>query len=417
MSARHVVTLLAGLALALPAGAAELGADLNSLLAYAHAHNPDLRARGLQAEAAHAGVASASALPDPDFQVELMDFTNAGSGGPTTLAPGAVGTTKYQIVQPLPFYGKRDLRGRVAASGAARSDAVRDVTRLDLDSRIKTAYARYYQAAGQARILTETKSLYDALEQVVFTRYGVGLVPQQDAIQVQSEITATRVDLIDAERKRRDAVAALNALLAREPDAPLAEPEGLPQPAARPTLAALRTAALDRSPELARDRDAVDAARSSRDLALRDRYPDFALGLRDTRPKGGIQTWDVIVQMTIPLQQSARRSREAEAAYKLEAAQADQDATRARILGQLGQALAAYQGSHDKAELLRGSLLPQARATLKAAQSGYETGQVDFTTLIQAERQILRTRLDLLDAEVDAAVRQAELEQLTGTTL
>ncbi|HEX8980590.1 MAG TPA: TolC family protein, partial [Parasulfuritortus sp.] len=222
MRARHVATLLAGLVLAWPAGAAELGADLNGLLAYAREHNPDLRARGLEAEAAHAGVGSASALPDPNLQVELMDFTNAGANGPTTLAPGAVGTTKYQIVQPLPFYGKRDLRGRVAASGAARSDAVRDVTGLDLDSRIKTAYARYYQAAGQARILTETKSLYDALEQVVFTRYGVGLVPQQDAIQVQSEITATRVDLIDAERKRRDAVAALNALLAREPDAPLA---------------------------------------------------------------------------------------------------------------------------------------------------------------------------------------------------
>jgi cobalt-zinc-cadmium efflux system outer membrane protein len=417
MSARHAVTVLLGLALALPAGAAELGADLNGLLAYARAHNPDLRARGLQAEAAHAGVASASALPDPNLQVELMDFTNAEAGGPTTLAPGAVGATKYEIVQPLPFYGKRDLRGRVAASGAARSDAERDATRLDLDTRIKTAYARYYQAAGEARILTETKTLYDALEQVVFTRYGVGLVPQQDAIQAQSEITAARVDLIEAERKRRDAVATLNALLAREPDAPLAAPEGLPQPAAKPNLAALRTAAFDRSPDLARDRAAIDAARGTRDLALRDRYPDFALGLRDTRPKGGIQTWDVIVQMTIPLQQSARRSREAEAAYRLEAAQAEQDATRARILGQLGQALAAYQGSHDKAELLRGSLLPQARATLKAAQSGYETGQVDFTTLIQAERQILRTRLDLLDAEVDAAVRQAELEQLTGTPL
>lgn len=411
--------LLGGASLAGAAGlgANPLGADLPGLLAYAREHNPELIQRSLEAEAAHAGVPATSALPDPNLQVELMDFSNAAAGGPTTLVPGEVGTTKYEIVQPLPFYGKRGLRGKVAASGAVRSDAVRDATRLDLDTRIKTAYARYYQAAGEARILSETKSLYDALAQVVFTRYGVGLVPQQDAIQAQSEITATRVELIEAERQRRDAVAALNALLAREPDAPLAEPEALPRPAARPTLAALRNDALDRSPELARDRAAVDTARSARDLVQRDRYPDFALGLRDTRPRNGIQTWDVIVQMNIPLQQSARRSRESEAAFALEAAQASQDATRARILGQLGEGLAGYEGSRDKADLLRGTLLPQARATLKAAQAGYETGQVNFDTLIQAERQILKTRLDLLDAEAEASVRQAELEQLTGTTL
>jgi outer membrane protein TolC len=54
---------------------------------------------------------------------------------------------------------------------------------------------------------------------------------------------------------------------------------------------------------------------------------------------------------------------------------------------------------------------------LKAAEAGYETGQVNFNTLIEAERQILRVRLALLDAEVEAAVRLSELEQLTGSSL
>jgi outer membrane protein TolC len=101
----------------------------------------------------------------------------------------------------------------------------------------------------------------------------------------------------------------------------------------------------------------------------------------------------------------------------LAAAEASLEAARARIDARLGVSYAAFESSQDKARLLRGTLLPQAEATLKGAEAGYETGKVDFNTLIEAERQILRTRLTLLDAEVEAFLRLAELEQLTGTAL
>lgn len=398
-------------------GEGRLGADLSGLLDYARVHNPELRQRALEAEAAHAGVPGTSALPDPSFQVELMDVGNAASGGSASLVPGEVGTTRYLVTQALPFYGKRALRGRVAEGRAVQADAMRDAARVRIESGIKRAYARYYQAAGRARILDETGRLYQALEQVVFTRYGVGLVPQQDAIQIQSEITAIRVDLIGAERKRREAQAALNALLSRAAAASLAEPDSLPLPKSEPTWSGLLETLDTHSPELARDQAAIDTARDARALTLRDRYPDLAVGVRNTRPKNGVDSWDMMLTVTVPLQQGARRSREAESGYRLEAAKAAREATQAKLAGALGEALAGYQGSRDQATVLRDTLLPQARANLKAAQAGYETGQVNFNTLIQAERQILKARLDLLDAEADATVRLSELEQLTGSTL
>ncbi len=226
--------------------AEDLGASLDGLLAYAREHNPELRMRALEAEAAHAGAGAASALPDPKFQLELMDFTNAVSGGSASLLPGDVGVSRYLIVQPLPFFGKRDLRGQLAGHQAEQRDATRDATRLDIESRIKTAYARYYQAAGQLRILNETRELYESLEKLVVTRYGVGLVPQQDALRAQSEITAIQVDLLDAERKRREAAAGLNALLPRNTDAALAEPHALPMPRAAHSLRNLIDAAFQK---------------------------------------------------------------------------------------------------------------------------------------------------------------------------
>ncbi len=390
------------------------GRSVDELLAYARQNNPELRMSAMEAQAAQSRVASASALPDPRFQIEMMDVNNAGSNGSTSLVPGEVGTTRYALIQPLPFWGKRGLRGEVAAAQASQSATAHDALALDIEMNIKSAYARYYQAVGQLRILDETLGLLDAIERQALSRYGVGLVPQQDVLRAQSELTALKLERLEAERRRRDAVARINALLPRPADAPLAEPVSLP--AAPPTLAlsSLWASVQDRSPELARERYAATAAEKGRELSYRNRYPDFAVGVRDNRPRSGLETWDVMLEVNIPLQQGSRRAQEGESEHRLEAAHARVAAVESRLQGRLGQAHAGFEASSDKVRLLRDTLLPQARATLAAAQAGYETGRVNFNTLLDAERQILRVRLSLLDAEAEQATRLAEIEQLVG---
>jgi cobalt-zinc-cadmium efflux system outer membrane protein len=124
-----------------------------------------------------------------------------------------------------------------------------------------------------------------------------------------------------------------------------------------------------------------------------------------------------MLELNIPLQQSARRAQERAAVAGEQAAEARVAAAEARQLGRLGEAWAGFESSREKAGLLRDTLLPQADATLESARTGYETGRVNFNTVIEAQRQILRTRLALLDAEADTALRLAELELLAGGSL
>ena len=395
-----------------------LGASLSGLLSYAREHNPELSVRKFEAEAARERVEPAAALPDPRFELELMDFTNTvNPDRAPSLLPGQVGNTRYRVVQPLPFWGKRELRGEVAEALAEQVETLQDGTVLEVENRIKTAYARQFQASGQIRILRETLSLLDAIEQLVLTRYGVGLVPQQDALRAQSELTSVKIDLVEAERRKRDNAAKLNALLARDGDAPLAEPAQLPPAPARISYQSLLEQIRTRSPEVSRERFGVVAAQKSRELTWLNRYPDFAVGLTNNRPYNASDNWEVMVGVTIPLQQSSRRAQEREAERRLDAAQTRVLAAETRLAGRLGETLAAFEASRDKARLLKNTLLPQASATFDAAQSGYESGRVNFNTLIDAERQILRARLALLDADVETAVRLAELELLTGEAL
>ena len=216
---------------------AVLGSDLPGLLEYARSHNPELAALARDADAAREQVGVADALPDPRFQLELMDFTNAASGRDASLLPGEVGVTRYRLIQALPFWGKRALRGELARSRAAQSRQAIDVGAAQIETDIKQAFARYVEADGRDRIQRDTLSLLEALEQLVLTRYAVGLVPQQDALRAQGEITRVRIDLLETGRRIAEARARLNAALPRPADAPLAEPQALPLPLAPvPTL-------------------------------------------------------------------------------------------------------------------------------------------------------------------------------------
>lgn len=394
-----------------------LGATVDGLLAHARGNNPGLSASRLDRDAAQARAESASALPDPRFQLELMDVTNTMGDGSTSLLPGQVGQTRYRVIQPLPFWGKRGLRGDAAEARAAVADAQRRQVEVELESAVKTAFAGYFRAFGQRRILDETLQLVTSLERLVLTRYSVGLVPQQDALRAQSEITRLKLGLLESDQAIATARARIVALLALPADAALAAPVALPPRPAAPSTTTLVARSQESSPELAAARHAAEAAAQARDLAYRERYPDFAIGLTNNRPRTGEDSWDVMFEVEIPLQQGRRRSAEREAEREREAALERIRGVEASLAGRIGTTRAGYASALDRATLLRATLLPQAEANLRAAQADYETGRINFATLIDAEAQILDTRLRLLDAEVESAQQLAELEMLLGAQL
>mgnify|MGYP003396190335 CR=1 FL=1 len=72
----------------------------------------------------------------------------------------------------------------------------------------------------------------------------------------------------------------------------------------------------------------------------------------------------------------------------------------------------------QRAEQLRsGGLLPQAKITFESALAGYQTGKVDFATLLDAARQVLNAKLEVLKTQTDAQMRLAEIERLLGEEL
>jgi outer membrane protein TolC len=415
-----LISLISVVALSAPlASAAQLGEDVQSLLEHAKARNPELALMRAEAEAAAQRVQPAGALPDPVLRVELMNINNYGNDAGFNLLPSKVGETKYTLMQMLPYWGKRDLRRDVAAADVQQAAARTSAAWTELAMKIKTSYARYYLAAGNERLTREILDLMARVEQIAQARYAGGLVQQQDAIRAQLEQTTMRSELIMLESDKRQVRARLNALLARDAAAPMAEPRALrPLPAVGALEApALAQRARANNPQLAAEAARLRGAEKNRELTRRNRYPDFTVGLSPTQMGSRITQWGVMVEVNIPLQQTTRRSQEAEAEAMVSAARSRSEALANQLVGDLGEQLAMLDAARSTEALVTNQSLPQSELSLRSAMAAYENGKLDFTALLEAQRQIRKTRQDNLKAQAEAQMRLAEIERIVGEDL
>ncbi len=414
---KRLLPFLLAAVFALPLHAEPLpGGNVDSLLAAARELSPDWRMARLEAEAARARIEPAGALPDPVLRIELENITKNGSQG-ATLNPARTGDTKYTLMQPLPFWGKRDLKREVASAEAAQAAGRSADAWNELAARLKGMYAQYWLNHHSLQLLRENIALSGQLEQLAQSRYASGLAAQQEAIRAQDERSLLESEQEAMENEQRQVSTALNAMLARGGNAPLAAPQSLRPLPKQLDAAALNERLLANNPQIAVENARVGVAEKSRELAYRNRYPDFTVGVAPMQVQNRVDAWSLMLEMNLPLQQGSRRAMERESERMLEAAAARKEALGHRLHGELAASLAALSAARSTAEITQNRLLPQAELTFKAALTAYETGKVDFATLLDAQRQIRNARLTLLRAQASQQARLAEIERLIGESL
>lgn len=394
------------------------GADLPELLALARAANPDYTSARFEAQAAAERIEPAGALADPRLRVEWFDITRGDTQFPTVL-PANTGRTVYTFLQPLPWWGKRELKRAIATQDAQAADSRAQATWVALAARVKVTHAQRYYLDRDQKLTQELLDLTDRLSRVAQVRYAGGLAPQQDSIRAQLEQTKLQTELVALQSQARQADAQLNALLARPAQAALATPAALP---ALPALARLDADVLlerlrTNNPQLFTAEARIKAAELKRDLTLKDRYPDFSVGLRPIQVQNRVNEWGLVLELNIPLQQDTRRAQEREAQALLEAAQTRRTALADKMTADLLSNLAAIDAARHTEQLASTNQMPQAEATFQSALAGYENGKLDFATLLEAQRQVRAARRGQLKAQLDAQMRLAEIENLIGETL
>ncbi len=411
---RVLACVLAGAlwALALPVTATEPipGHSLESIRTWVLEHNPELRAMGLETQAAEARILPAGALPDP---MASMGFRGLDPDRPWRTV-GAEREINYAVRQRFPLWGKRSLAREVATHEAEAMRLVREATARTLLAEAEAAYVRYWHADQAVAVLDRRIALLRQVEEIAGVRYALGRAAQQDAIRAQVEQTSLQRERIERLAAKQEAAATLNAVLGRRSDAPLAAPDEAPRLAVRSASLAEALDAADTHPAVRSQQARAEAARTNVVLQRRNRFPDITVGVGAMQLGNGIQSTELMLEVEIPFQQRARRERERESRLLEDAALARAEAARRSLQGEAGMAWAQWQSARERRRLTETTLLPQAEATFRSALASYQVGEVDFGTLLEALNEWQGADLARVDALRDELLGAAAVRAIEG---
>ena len=354
-------------------------------------------------------------LPDPMISTGYSSvgrpYPGAGLGEDPNAGLGVM------VTQAIPYPGKRDARALVMQREADAQREQVEATRLGLIARVKQAYYRLAAAHQLDEILLNNHDLLSTLVKVSEGRYAVGQAAQQDVLRAQTQVTLLALQRERVARERRTREGELNALMARAPDAPVARPVDLGPLTLDHTLSAMVDLAASRSPMIRRDQLMASRSEAAVDVARRDAKPDFALSGGYTYMGSMPDMFEFRFDVVVPLQKARRRAAIAERERTLEADRRAIESTRLSLQGRLQEDYQLARTAQQLAVLYRDAVLPQARLALESSVNSYQTGAVEFLSVLTNFGSVLEYEMNYLEQLAELHVAVTRLEEMAAVTL
>lgn len=390
---------------------------LHEVYAEVEGRNAMIQAASATADAARQRQRAAATLPDPQLQLGVMNASLPGleTNMPSSMAPS------IQLMQMVPTAGKLALSGRIARQETSMTEAAADEVRWEMRARAAMAFYEIYQADRQLAVMRETFGLLRTFEQVARSMYGAGVGRQSDVLRAGVEVARMEAEIRRMEAMRSGAAARLNAVMNRPGSSPVGAAELPALPSQLPSLDTLIQWSDGTRPMLARGRTAIEQARTRRQLAGREIWPDLQVGLQyGQRPAemGTERMGSLMVGFSIPVFAGRRQyamRRETEAMTRM--AEAELTDMRAQVSAEIAELMAGLDRDRTLVRLYRTDVLPQAEANVQSALASYRAGGVDFMTLIDAQMTANQYRQELSRLVADYGTLLAELEMTVGRPL
>ena len=400
----------------LPAHAqAPVRLSLADLVAEALARNPEIAAAQKRYDAMRQRPAQERSLPDPmvsaGYSASGNPLPGAGLGSEPTANVG------FMVSQELPYPGKLGLRASIASREADAEFQQIEAARLSVTSRVKQAYYQLAYTYAVDDVLTRNRDLLNTLLKVSENRYAVGRAAQQDVIKAQAQISILELQFERVRLERATREGDLNALLARPAATPVGRPADLQLTRFDLSLDALVTAAHAHAPMLRREQIMIDRSQLAVDAARREYKPDFAVTGGYYYMGAMPPMYEFRFDVKIPLQRARRAAAVSEQLSTAAQARHTYDSARFDLQSRVQQDYQMASTSVRLAGLYRDTVLPQARLALDSSMSSYQTGSVDFLSVLTNFGTVLEYEMAYFDELASYHAAVSRLEAMTGTPL
>lgn len=373
------------------------------------ARNPQIAAARAQVEEARAGIAQATAFPDPSFAWDYEQETSI-------FKPHSAASRDLGAGFTLPFPDKFRLNRRISTAALhAAEEALRQL-RQQIASQTAQAYDALQVAEAQQDNDHESEQLSQELLKKTQARFDAGTAARLDVLQAKVNLAQARNQTITDERTVLTARATLNRLAGRDPGAALEPAQRLDLPPEIPDLAELLRIARENRPEIASIRAQREGARFATKLARLYWLPDLNLTVYRNFTQGAPAGYSTAGSFAVPL--FFWQHEKGDVAFaeqrQIELAANESD-TLAQVDLDVRNAFASADAARRQALWIRDDLLPQAREAYEVASRSYELGGSSALDLLNTKSALLAAETQYAQAMGAAEDSAADLERAIGS--
>lgn len=391
---------------------------LSGYLCYASINNAELKAAFEEWKAALEQVPQAKALDDPKFTYSYFIREVETRVGPQK--------NKFNIMQVFPWFGEIEARADAATSKAKAVRQKYEASKLNLFWNVKDAYYEFVYLATAIKIARENLELLKHFEEIARTQYRTATTTHPDIIRAQIELAKLEDVLKGLEQVKEPIVARLNSVLNRPVDANLDWPENELTQNVEINREYVIETLIRNNPELAKFGWEVEAAKAEVELAKSEFYPDIGVGVDwiqtgEARTSGvsgsGEDAVALMFSVNIPLWRDSYKAAERQAEANVRKIQQQKIDIENKTIAQAVRVLYEIEDSQRKMHLYGDVLVSKAEELVEASEAAYKGGTIDFLSLIDAQRMLLKYKLDYERAVTDNHQKLAKLEMLIGRQL
>jgi outer membrane protein TolC len=327
------------------------------------------------------------------------------------------------LAQQFPWFGTLRLRGEAAERDVQVALAELAAAQLDTVAAVKRAYYSLYASMKIAEILAQNREVLEDFRAIARERLATGGT-QQDVLR--SEILISELDREVANNQQ--GIAAARAALARQLHLRAdAELRTLPQVALDSVpveIDRLNRLAEVARPELQGRLAAIARDEKTVELARKRFYPNVTLGLtymdmtktnaEVPKPASGSPNVGLFVGFNLPVHQHKYQAGVFEAQERAIADVKLFEAQRDETLSEIQDLMVQAKVQQNVLNLLRESIRPRTRESLKLARSDYAKSNVDYATVLSALRETLQIEIQIVQVEAELGKALASLERAVG---
>ena len=396
--------------------AEESRVSLRELASEAIKSNPEIVAAQKSYEAARQRPTQESSLPDPMISLGYVSVGNPLPGA--GLGSQVLSNIGVMYSQELPYPGKLRLKGEIASKEAEAGFQQYQAVQLGVLSRLKQAYYRLQYTYAASDLLIRNRDLLNKLVSVTEARYSVGKAAQQDVFKAQTEVSILETRLVKLQQERLSSEAEINSILNRRPETPVRRPEDVKPKELTATLEELYATAAQNSPMLRRDQKMIERSELAVNSARKEYYPDVTLSGGYFNQGGMAPMYQFQASFKVPIYfWRKQRAGVNEQVSMLSEARRTYEATDQTLHFRIKDDYSMAQASSRLMKLYTQTVVPQGNSALESSLSTYETGAVDFLSVLTNFTTVLDYEMNYYDEALNYELALSRLEEMTGQAL